>query len=120
MHKYAMLSLFVIASAMAVVFSITSIEKVEEEVPLAENEVLFVMENFAFDQEVYEIEAGEKVLLLENKSGIHEFSIDGTEVNVTQNEGVNFTFESGQEYTIRCSLTCGTGHLDMVSTIVVL
>lgn len=123
MQKYIMLTLFLIASAMAIVFSITSVNQTDEfaEEPLQENELRFVAENFKFDQETYTVPAGEPILVtMQNKpgGGIHGVAIEGTDINLQDGDQVEFTFEPGT-YNVVCSVMCGTGHAEMHSKLIV-
>ncbi|MFD2672807.1 hypothetical protein [Marinicrinis sediminis] len=123
MHKWVMLGLMVIAGLLAVTLSITSIETKEETAEEApkENEVRFEAENFKFDQEEYTIKAGEPMVLsMVNKrgGGIHAVEIEGTDIYLEDGDSVEHTFEPGT-YEIKCAIMCGTGHDDMVSTLIV-
>ncbi|GAB2532116.1 cytochrome C oxidase subunit II [Gracilibacillus alcaliphilus] len=74
--------------------------------------------NWEFDQEEYTASAGEVVVNLSNEDGYHGIEIDGTDIAIDGDGSATATLEAG-EYTIRCSIPCGTGHNDMVATLVV-
>lgn len=122
MHKWVMLALFVIASGMAVIFSITAIENEGgEEEAVGENELRFVMSNFKFDQETYTVKAGSTMTLsMKNAQGIHGVAIESLGVDMKEGDTVEVTFgEAGTTYDLLCSVMCGIGHAEMVSKIVV-
>lgn len=123
MHKWIMFTLFIIASTMAVVFSVTAaMEKPENaEEPLAENELRITGKNFEFDQPEYHITAGEEVIISYRNAvggGIHGMAIVGTDINLEDGESVTYTFEPG-EYDIVCSIMCGEGHATMAAKLIV-
>lgn len=74
--------------------------------------------NWKFDQENYTANAGEVTFNLTNEEGLHGIQIDGTDLNIQGDGSGKLTLEPG-EYTIRCSVPCGQGHADMVSTLTV-
>ncbi|SDC21131.1 cytochrome C oxidase subunit II [Shouchella lonarensis] len=74
--------------------------------------------NWNFDKEKYEVPAGEVTITLENTEGHHGVVIEGTDVEISGDDSVTTTLEPG-EYKIICSIPCGTGHTEMVSTLVV-
>ncbi|GEL77553.1 hypothetical protein [Tenuibacillus multivorans] len=83
------------------------------------NKVTVEASNFEFDHEEYEANAGEVTVELVNKEGMHGITIDGVDGFEIQNDGSTpVTLDPG-EYTIRCSVICGPGHADMISTLVV-
>lgn len=76
--------------------------------------------NFDFDQEVYEIPLGATVnITIENDQGYHEAIIKGYDVEIKPGETVTFVADKEGEFEIFCSIFCGAGHDDMVSTVVV-
>ncbi|MDC3417010.1 cytochrome C oxidase subunit II [Aquibacillus salsiterrae] len=74
--------------------------------------------NWEFDQENYSTTAGEVTINLTNKDGVHGVKVDGTGLNIQGDGSGKVTLEPG-EYTIRCTVPCGTGHASMQSTITV-
>ncbi|WP_138414575.1 cytochrome C oxidase subunit II [Aquibacillus sediminis] len=74
--------------------------------------------NWEFDQETYTTSAGDITFNLTNEEGYHGIQIDDTDVTVEGDGSTTASLEAG-EYTIRCSIPCGDGHSEMVSTLVV-
>lgn len=102
----------------------------EEEVDLASvetNQTLdLVAKNFVFEgkdgKKVFYVKAGEEVTLnVSTDEGAHGLAIDGIDdaVVADANGTVKFTPAKAGEYNILCSVFCGAGHGDMVSTLVV-
>ena len=76
--------------------------------------------NFEFNKEAYTVPAGEEVTVsLTSKEGTHGLEIKDTDVNIQGEGEATFTIDEPGEYTIRCSVPCGEGHSDMVSTLIV-
>ena len=76
--------------------------------------------NWAFDQDEYTVKAGEEVkITLVNEEGMHGLAIDGLDVNIDGEGEATFTPEEPGEYKIYCSIPCGQGHSDMMSTLIV-
>ena len=76
--------------------------------------------NFEFNKEEYTVPAGEEVTVsLTSKEGTHGLEIKDTDVNIQGEGEATFTIDEPGEYTIRCSVPCGEGHSDMVSTLIV-
>lgn len=80
--------------------------------------VEIIAENWAFDKETYVVPAGEITVNLKNKEGFHGIAIEGTDIAIEGDGFYTTTLEAG-EYKIVCSIICGTGHYDMVATLVV-
>ncbi|WP_054711332.1 hypothetical protein [Bacillus sp. JCM 19041] len=78
--------------------------------------------NFQFDQEEYSVPAGEMTIELENAEGNHGIIIkganEGEDIVLNSSGSTMATLEPG-EYQIECSIPCGSGHSDMVSTLIV-
>lgn len=91
------------------------IEKLEKETG---NKVEIIAENWSFNQKVYTVPAGEVTIQLKNTEGFHGISINGTEVSIEGDGTYTTTLEPG-EYSIVCNIVCGTGHQDMVATLIV-
>lgn len=121
MHKWIMFALFVVASTAAVVFSITLIEPKEGvEEAVGENELRFVLTNYAFDQQEYHVKLGETMnVSIRNKEGIHGVVIDGYDVDIRDGAPVEVTFDKPGKFELLCSVMCGLGHAEMVATLVV-
>lgn len=84
------------------------------------NTVDIVATNFAFDKEEYVVKAGEEVTVaLINDQGHHGITIEGLDVNIEGEGEATFTPTEPGEYKIICSIMCGEGHGDMVSTLIV-
>lgn len=82
-------------------------------------EVTIEGSNWEFDSDTYTIPAGEPVAIhYVNAEGSHGISIAGTDVDLQDDERATVNLEPG-EYTIACSIMCGTGHADMVATLIV-
>lgn len=60
---------------------------------------------------------------IQGKKGVHGFAIDGTDIDQRVAPGetkeVKWTPDKAGEFTIKCSIACGTGHADMVQKITV-
>mgnify|MGYP001270253453 CR=1 FL=1 len=74
--------------------------------------------NWDFDQETYTVAAGDVTVKLTNEEGFHGIEIVDTDVSLQSEGSTTTTLEPG-EYTIRCNIPCGTGHDDMVATLIV-
>ncbi|GAF12288.1 hypothetical protein JCM19046_4084 [Bacillus sp. JCM 19046] len=78
--------------------------------------------NWHFDQEEYSVPAGETMIELQNESGNHGIIIreadSGEDVVLNRSGSTTANLEPG-EYTIICSIPCGSGHSEMVATLVV-
>lgn len=84
------------------------------------NNVDIIATNWDFDQDEYIVTAGEEVkLTLTNDEGMHGIEIDGLDVKVDGDGETTFTATEPGEYNIYCSIPCGQGHNDMVSTLIV-
>jgi len=84
------------------------------------NNVDIIATNWDFDQDEYIVTAGEEVkLTLTNDEGMHGIVIDGLDVKVDGDGETTFTATEPGEYSILCSIPCGQGHNDMVSTLIV-
>ncbi|ASK61099.1 cytochrome C oxidase subunit II [Virgibacillus phasianinus] len=76
--------------------------------------------NFQFNKEEYSVPAGKEVTVsLTSKEGKHGLQIQGTDVNIEGEGKATFTIDEPGEYMIHCSVPCGEGHSDMMSTLVV-
>lgn len=87
-------------------------------------EVSVVASNWKWDLSKTTFKVGEPVIFsIEGKEGSHGFSIDGTNINeqiaTGETKKVTWTPEKAGEYTIECSVYCGTNHDDMVQKITV-
>lgn len=86
----------------------------------ASNNIDLVATNWDFDQDEYTVEAGEEVSIsLTNEEGMHGIAIDEFDVEIEGDGETTFTPDEPGEYEIYCSIPCGEGHDDMVSTLVV-
>lgn len=81
-------------------------------------QVVLKATNWDFDQESYTVPAGDINISLENVEGHHGIEVDGTDVAINGEGSVNTNLEPG-EYTIRCTIPCGAGHAEMVTTLIV-
>jgi len=86
----------------------------------ANNDFEILATNWDFDQAEYTVTAGEEVKIsLVNEEGMHGIEIDGLDVKIDGDGEATFTPTEPGEYTIYCSIPCGQGHSDMVSTLIV-
>lgn len=75
--------------------------------------------NWEFDKEEYVVKAGEPITLnFTSEEGVHGIGIEGTDINIQQDQQEEVTLEPG-EYKIYCNVPCGQGHADMTATIIV-
>ncbi|MBU8566639.1 cytochrome C oxidase subunit II [Virgibacillus pantothenticus] len=73
-----------------------------------------------FEQEEYNVTAGEKVTMkLSKEEGQHGIRIDELDVSIQGDGEVTFTPSEPGEYTIYCNIPCGEGHASMKSTLIV-
>ncbi|WP_277673557.1 cytochrome C oxidase subunit II [Piscibacillus halophilus] len=82
------------------------------------DKIILEATNFDFDQETYEVESGDITIELLNKEGMHGITIDELEDFELQGDERKTVHLDPGEYTVRCSVPCGEGHMDMVATIV--
>lgn len=95
-------------------------QSTETATPDPNNEVNIVASNFEFDKDVYAVKAGEEVKVsLTNDEGMHGIIIEGLDVTIDGEGEATFTPTEPGEYKILCSIMCGEGHGEMVSTLVV-
>lgn len=122
MHKWAMFVLFIAASVLGLSVIIFAPPTSGDVMPEAkDNEIQFIMTDFAFDKDEYRVKAGETVILtMLNKTGTHGVLIAGTDINLTTHgESIEVTFDEPGEYDLFCSIMCGIGHNDMVAKLIV-
>jgi len=85
-----------------------------------EAEVVIKASNWKFDQEQYQIPKDTPVkLTLVNEQGVHGIEIQGLKVELGPGKESAVVQLKEGEYTIRCSIQCGTGHAQMVAKLVV-
>jgi len=85
-----------------------------------EMEVVIKASNWKFDQEVYQIPKDTPVqLTLVNEQGVHGVEIQGLNLELRPGKESAVVQLKEGEYTIRCSIQCGTGHAQMVAKLVV-
>ncbi|MFS0786174.1 cytochrome C oxidase subunit II [Shouchella sp. 1P09AA] len=78
--------------------------------------------NWQFDQEEYVVPSGETTIELINASGNHGIIIqeaDSGEDVVLNRAGTTVASLEPGEYQIICSIPCGSGHTEMVASLVV-
>lgn len=123
MYKWVMSTIVVIACVLGVYLLASGLpEKPHEEVlPEGQELLKITATNFEFDQKEYQVKAGTKYTIkFNNKMGKHGAEIKGLDINLTDtNPTVEYTFDKPGTYELHCSIMCGAGHADMVSTIVV-
>ena len=88
---------------------------------VAENNTLDIEgTNFEFGSEKFVVKSGEEVTInFKSTEGIHGLAIDDFDVNISNEGTATFTPTEPGEYKIYCSIPCGEGHDNMVSTLVV-
>lgn len=76
--------------------------------------------NWKFNQDSYQVQSGQPVsITFESEEGVHGLGIKGKDgFNIKKNGTKEVTLEPG-EYEVYCTIPCGEGHADMVSTLVV-
>lgn len=125
MHKWIMFALFLVASAMAVVFSIkAALEKTDlvEETAIADNELRIIGKDFEFNESTYYVAAGEPLVITyynEAGGGVHEIVISNTNIHLAHGDRVEYVFDKPGEFDVSCSVFCGEGHQTMVSKLIV-
>ncbi len=76
--------------------------------------------NFKFDQTEYHVKKGAKVLIdFVAKEGNHGLLISDLDLNIVGSGKQVVTLETTGAYDIRCSIPCGSGHMEMVSKLIV-
>lgn len=94
-------------------------DKKEESAGNAEETLKIEAKNWEFDKKEYTIPADKDVAIeLNNIEGVHGVMIEGEDVNIEGDESKVVNLKPG-EYTLRCTVPCGTGHAQMVSKLVV-
>ncbi|OZM55984.1 hypothetical protein CIB95_14150 [Lottiidibacillus patelloidae] len=83
-----------------------------------EADVTIEASNWDFNQDEYHAKAGDITIALKNTTGHHGITIDGTDINI-QGEGTDSANLEPGEYIIRCSIACGTGHMEMTAKLIV-
>jgi cytochrome c oxidase subunit 2 len=85
-----------------------------------EAEVVIKASNWKFDQETYQIPKDTPVqLTLVNEQGVHGIEIEGLKLELRPGKETAVVQLKEGEYTIRCSIQCGTGHAQMKAKLVV-
>jgi cytochrome c oxidase subunit II len=87
----------------------------------AEQEITIKAKNFAFDQPEYHVKKGKSVkVTLVSEEGIHGVNIKEYKINLDSKKSSQvFTPDKEGNFSIVCSIPCGTGHGDMKATLVV-
>ncbi|WP_078382463.1 cupredoxin domain-containing protein [Sutcliffiella halmapala] len=107
---------FVFVLLLAVVTGCSSNKSTVED---AEAEVTIKSSNWEFDQQTYKVPAGKDVAIHHvNDEGHHGITIKGTNVKIQGDGSVVANLKPG-EYEIICDIMCGTGHDEMIATLVV-
>lgn len=123
--KWVLSTLVAVACAMGVYLMATGLpdKPVNEASELKEGqELLKIMAtNFEFDQKEYVVKAGTNYKVkFSNKLGKHGLEVKGLDIELDEaTPEMEFTFDKPGTYELRCSIMCGQGHGDMISTIVV-
>ena len=74
--------------------------------------------NWEFDQDTYTVPAGDVTFKLINEEGHHGIEIEGTKVKIDGEGTATANLEPG-EYTVKCTIPCGEGHVEMEAKVVV-
>jgi cytochrome c oxidase subunit 2 len=123
MHKWLMFVLFIGASIFGLVaVMLVAPHGAEEELaPPKENELRIVATNYQFDKAEYKVKQGETLTVsLVNRQGAHGVAIDELGVKLEGDQLTQeVTFDKPGTYKLYCSVPCGIGHQDMVSTLIV-
>ncbi|WP_166239199.1 hypothetical protein [Paenibacillus turpanensis] len=123
MYKWIMSLLLLVGAMYGLLVTFNQLPKApsKEELAAEANRVKIVATNWKFDKPVYEVAKGSKMeVVLENKTGVHGIEIKGLDVLLDGNTlSKEVTFDKEGEYEIVCIVLCGTGHLEMKSTLVV-
>ena len=124
MYKWSMFGLVIIAVVVGLSGLFSEVNKHAKENASEEGagkSLKLVATNFKFDQAEYKVAKGETLnVVFQSKEGIHEVEIKGLDVTLTKANSIKeVTFDKPGEYEIHCVLPCGTGHLDMVSKLIV-
>lgn len=76
--------------------------------------------NFEFDLKEIKVNQGDTVkVTLKNSEGLHAVKFDGYNKEVQGDETITFVADKVGEFEYICSIFCGTGHDDMVGTLIV-
>lgn len=91
---------------------------------VADGEVNVVASNWKWELSKTTFKVGETVTFsIKGEEGMHGFAIDGTDIDQKIAPGetatVTWTPDKAGEFTIKCSIMCGTGHADMTQVITV-
>lgn len=74
--------------------------------------------NWEFNQEVFEVPAGDTTITFTSSEGVHGISIPDLGVDLADGESATVDLKPG-EYPFACNIACGQGHADMQAKIVV-
>jgi cytochrome c oxidase subunit 2 len=85
-----------------------------------ENVVNIEASNWKFNQDRYEVKAGQPVTInFTSKEGVHGLVVDGLGIEIQQQGSKTFTPDKPGEYKMFCSIPCGPDHGKMTATLVV-
>lgn len=123
--KWLMSTLVTVACVMGVYLMATGLpEKPKDEASeLLEGQELLKITatSFSFDQQEYHVKAGTNYKIkFANKLGNHGVEVNGLDIELTEEAPeMEYTFDKPGTYEMKCSIMCGQGHADMISTIIV-
>ncbi|MHA6485306.1 cupredoxin domain-containing protein [Paenibacillus sp. strain BS8-2] len=84
------------------------------------SEVLIKASNYEFDQQEYQIKAGEPTAIkLTSVGGVHGVQILKSKIKIDNNESITVQFDKPGTYDMICYVPCGNGHGKMRAKIVV-
>ncbi|SEM20344.1 hypothetical protein SAMN05192533_101403 [Mesobacillus persicus] len=116
--KKLLVSLFMMVSILALAACGGEESNGSENSSGAESTVDLSAKNWEFEQDTYTVPAGEVTFNLKNVEGYHGIEVEGTDVKIDGEGSATATLEPG-EYKVKCSIQCGTGHDDMIATVIV-
>jgi len=77
-----------------------------------------IAKNWSFHQQIYTVPSGKVTIELKNTEGFHGIHIEGTDITIEGDGTYTANLQPG-EYTIVCSIVCGTGHDMMEAKLIV-
>lgn len=92
----------------------------EEQSVESNNQLNIKATNFTFDKNEYVVKAGDEVTIkFTSTEGYHSMAIDDFDVHIQGSGEASFTPKKPGRYKIYCNVYCGSGHEQMISTLVV-
>ncbi len=121
MYKYLMVGLFTCACILGLAVIIYQAPpSAEEQAAEAKTQLKITASNFEFDKPEYKVKSGETLTVILVNKGTHGMAIDDLNINLFgDNLSEEVTFDKPGTYEIRCSISCGVGHNEMKSVLIV-